>query len=263
MGGRGNIFAWLWMLGFLVSIGAGYGAQAADPSEKERKPSAPRFQRLEAGEGPIRWDKLELTNAQKQQFVAKRREFQVETAGMRQELELLQRDLRAEIAEQPVDRAAMTELLDSITTVKLQLSEAAVRNVLSLKALLTPEQRDMLREMQRRLPPGFQSLDLTAEQQARVADTMRAAFRQDRELAAQVDGLRAELEELVLLAEEDDQERIFEVQRAITRLEMAQETSRIEVFLRMRDVLTPEQFERYKKFRERRPPEGESGPPDK
>ena len=235
-------------------------AEAPGDSARGGAPPAGRIQGIDVGDVQINWSRLGLSEAQKQQIVAKRREFQVDTAGIREALKFFEQDLRTEIAKEPVDRAAIDVLLEEIASAKEQLSDAAVQNLLAIRGLLTPEQIDRLAEFQMKLPQELQSLKLTIEQRKEAAQTFRAALRANRQATSHVQILRTELQDLLLFADPPDQTRISEVQRAITEQEMILEKGKIELFLRMRAILTPEQYKNYQKFRERRKPENQHPP---
>jgi Spy/CpxP family protein refolding chaperone len=208
----------------------------------------------------VPWGQLNLSDEQKRLFVSKRREFQIETAGLRQELSFLQEDLRAEMGKSPVDGEALENILANMASTRQRLSEAAVKNLLSLKALLTPAQCEQLGEFQAQLPPDLQSLKLTTEQRRTMSKMMNSALRKDRQASGQLQALRAELRELLFMADDPDLARLIEVQHTIVEQEMVLEKTRIDLFLQMRAVLTPEQFERYQQYRERKT-RGEVPPP--
>lgn len=235
-------------------------AQAPHDSARGEAPPPAMLQGLDMEEMRVDWGQLDLSEVQQEQFLAKRREFQGEIAGLRAELNSLQQDLRAAIAKNPIDRAALDDILEKMASAKQGLSEAAVRNLLDLKGLLTPEQLEKLEEFQARVPPDLQQLKLTAEQRKAVAQLVNSALRKDRQAAGQLQMLRMELQELLFSTVEPDQARLIEVQRTITEQEMVLERARLDLFLQMREILTPEQLERYQQFRERRPREGEPPP---
>lgn len=232
-------------------------AKAPGSPAKGGVPATGRIQVRDAGDVQINWSQLGLSEAQKQEMVAKRREFQVTTAGIREELKFFEQDLRTEMAKDPADRAAIDVLLGNIASAKGQLSEAAVQNILDLKGLLTPDQIDKLAESQMKLPRDLQALQLTDEQRKEVSQTFRIALQANHQATNQLQILRIELQDLLLLADPPDKTRISEVQRAISEQEMVMEKGRVELFLRMREILTPKQFKSYQKSRERRKPEKE------
>jgi Spy/CpxP family protein refolding chaperone len=234
-------------------------AQAPEMSERKPEPRQRPTLRDDFAGIPVNWSKLGLSRAQKAQMLKKRREFQVNTAAIREQLKFLEQDLREAIGKDPVDRAAIDQLLQEMTALKLSLSKAAVQNLLEIKGLLTPEQVNTLITFQVQLPPELQALQLTPEQQQRVRDIMRSSIRHNREMSEKLRALRAELQESLLSTVEVDTEKIDEVQEAITEHEMALQKARLEMLLDMREILTPEQQRRYQQLRGRQ----QSSDPDK
>jgi Spy/CpxP family protein refolding chaperone len=178
----------------------------------------------------------------------------VNTAAIREQLKFAEQDLREAIIKEPVDRAAIDRLLQEVATLKFRLSEAAVQNLLEIKGLLTPEQINTLIQFQMKLPSELQALQLTSEQQKQIRDIMRDSFRHSRKTSETLRILRDELQELLLLSVEVDSEKIAETQKAITEKEMALEKARLEMILKLREILTPEQQQRYQQLRMRRQP---------
>jgi Spy/CpxP family protein refolding chaperone len=129
-----------------------------------------------------------------------------------------------------------------------------------MKAGLAPEQLEKLAALQVKLPREFQVLELTDEQQSAIWRILKTSFRSNGLASAKIRFLRAELQDLLLFSQDADQTRIVEVQQAITDEEMKLEKSRIDMMLQVRDVLTPEQRERYQKIRLRRQPDESENP---
>lgn len=224
----------------------------------DEPPPSGGIQGFDVGAGHINWSKLNLSSEQKSLFLEKRREFQIATAGVRKELEFLEQDLRRTISNKSIDRAEIEVLLEKIGSLKHRLSEAAIQNLLDMKAVLTPEQVKKLAALQVKLPREFQSLELTDEQQGTIWRILTTSFRSNGQASARIRFLRAELQDLLLFSQDIDQARIAEVQQTITDEELKLEKARIDTMLQVHDVLTPEQREHYQKIRLRQPPEREN-----
>lgn len=205
----------------------------------------------EAGDIRIDWNKLGLSPQQKAQMIKKRREFQIAAAGLREALNFAQADLRTEMLKARGDRAKIETILHEMSTLKLQLSEAAVNNLLTIKGILTPEQVRQLVDMQQPFPPELNALQLTADQRVKIQELMKSSLRHARETSQRLFDLREQLQEALLSTTTLEAEQLTALQSQIIEQELALEQSRIDLFWQLRDTLTPQQIERYNKIRER------------
>lgn len=214
----------------------------------------------ETGDIRIDWNKLGLTPQQKAEMIKKRREFQIAAAGLREALGFAEADLRVEMVKARGDRAKIETILHSMSTLKLQLSEAAVNNLLAIKGILTPEQLRQLVDMQHPFPPELNALQLAPDQRARIQELIKGSLRHTRETSQRLFDLREELQEALLSATAIEAEHLTGLQTQIIEQEIALEQSRIDLFWQLRETLTPEQIKQYNKIRARiqleRPPEG-------
>jgi Spy/CpxP family protein refolding chaperone len=200
----------------------------------------------------LNWAKLGLSQKQKVQIAQKRREFQVNTAALREKLKFAEQDLRAELEQDQIDRGKIDALLSELSSLKQELSEAAVQNLLDIKSVLTPEQQEKLAGFQHQLPQELQVLRLSAEQRSHIQEIMRNAITQNREASDKLHDLREELQQMLLASEAVDSAKLSQIQDAIAEHDLAIEKARVEMFIQIKDVLTPEQQKRYQKLRSRR-----------
>lgn len=163
---------------------------------------------------------LELSDEQKTQFQQLGREFQINTAEIRQQLQFAQQDLRSAMRNDPVDQAKVENIWAEITTLKQQLGQAQANHLLALKGMLTPEQR--------------------------------ATIQQNEQTALELQKLRTELRELLLASGAPDVQRLQQIQAEIAKKEVALERERIEKMADKFASLTPEQQERFQQFRQDR-----------
>ena len=200
----------------------------------------------------LNWAKLGLSQKQKVQIAQKRREFQVNTAALREKLKFAEQDLRAELEQDQIDRGKIDALLSELSSLKQELSEAAVQNLLDIKSVLPPEQQQKLAGFQHQLPQELQVLRLSAEQRSHIQEIMRNAITQNREASDKLHDLREELQQMLLASEAVDSAKLSQIQDAIAEHDLAIEKARVEMFIQIKDVLTPEQQKRYQKLRSRR-----------
>ena len=160
---------------------------------------------------------VELSEEQKAQIQQLDRDFQVNTAEIRQQLQFVQQDLRSAMRDDPVDQAKVENLWAEITTLKQQLGQAQTNHVLALKGVLTPEQL--------------------------------ATIQQNEQTALELQKLRTELRELLLASGAPDVQRLQQIQAEITAKEVALERERVEKMADKFASLTPEQQERFQQFR--------------
>lgn len=200
----------------------------------------------------INWRALNLTEEQLAQIKQYRRSFQINSAGMREELKFVQQDLREEIEQATADRAKIDQLVSELSNLKQRLSEAAVQNILAIKSVLTQEQLNLLAEQQARLPRELQRLKLSSEQKTQIWQIMKDFMKKTRGIEMELQDLKLELRETLLSSSEVGSSKLGQLQADIAEKELALEKARIDQLVRMREVLTPEQIERYKQVREKR-----------
>lgn len=266
-----GVMAWCFLSSSSLQAQDGFLPQPLEPSPQFLAQAPPQeapqnmrtrqgFQAQAQGElGGMRlnWAKLGLSQEQKDQIAQKRRDFQVNTAALREKVKFAEQDLRTELEQDPVDRARIDSLLQELSSLKQQLSEAAVQNLLEIKAVLTPEQQEKLAEFQAQLPQELQALKLSSEQRSKIQEIMRQAFAQHREASGKLRDLREELQRLLLASEAVDAEQLSQLQAEIAENDLAMEKARIDMVIQIKEVLTPEQQERYRKLRSRPQPNPE------
>lgn len=197
----------------------------------------------------INWRALKLTPEQQAQMQQLRRDFQINTAKIRQELQFAQQDLRAEMLKNSIDRAKIDGLVKEIFRMKRAISNSAIQNLLAIRGLLSPEQREKLANSQSRLPGELRAVHLTAEQRSQIRDLMKNSLKENRMISAEALELKEELRDLLTAAGDVDQEKLTQLQGRITDKELALEQARIEGVLGIWEVLTPEQWNQVKKSR--------------
>lgn len=234
-------------------------AQSEDVrSQKLRKIQEPQPARKAGGadEGDagmrINWRALKLTQAQQAQIKQYQRDFQINTATIRKELQFAGQDLRAAMLQDPVDRAKIDSLLKDISDLKQRLSEAATQNVLAIKSVLTQEQLEILADQQLRVPAELRGIQLTSEQRGQVRDMMKDTLRKNKTISAELQELKAELREKLLAPGDVDSDQLKQLQVNIAAKELALETARVDSLLKLKEILTPEQLKQLKQFRAKR-----------
>jgi Spy/CpxP family protein refolding chaperone len=215
--------------------------------EMQGRPGFPPEGEPEGGEPRMNWKQLGLSEAQKAQMEQKRREFQINTAGIREKLRFAEQDLRAEMIKDPVDRAKIDSLLNDIATMRRQTSEAATQNLLAIKSILTPEQLEKLASRQIRLPMGFEKLQLTPEQRSKIQAILKNSMQKNRETMEKLRELKTDLREILLSSEKVDAEKLKQIQADIADKELALEKGHVEMLLQIKEMLTPEQRETLQK----------------
>ena len=221
-------------------------AQAEDAPLRPPEEGAPK---AEVGELRINWQALQLSQEQREQMRQKRRDFQVKTAGIREELKFLEQDLRAALQRESADQAALDRLADEMAALKLQLSEAAVQNLLAIKALLTPQQLEKLADFQTPLPAELRGIRLTEEQRAQIHAIMQTSREQNQAAAEELRELRDELRDMLLRSQEVDPERLRQVQTEIADREATLTKARFQALFQMKAVLTPKQLKQLQRNR--------------
>ena len=207
----------------------------------------------------IDWKELGLSKEQTEEIRQKRRDFQVQTAGIRKELTFAQQDLRLEIAKDPSDRARIDSILDHISTLSRQMSEAAIQNVLAMKSILTPDQLEKIDDLRSQIPAEFKRLKLSAEQRAKIRESVESLTEENRKLTEDLRELKAELQE-TLLTQDVDSKRLNQLQADIVEKEFARQKLRVDMILEIKEILTPEQLKLWQRVRTKR---AKNNPPGK
>ena len=203
----------------------------------------------------INWRMLNLTAEQREQIQQLRRKFQIDTAGIRTELQFSEQDLRAEMFKGSLDRAKIDELVQQTADLKRRLSEAAVQNLLAIKELLTADQRQTLADFQQPMPAELRAVSLTSEQRSQIRALLQASKQKNHELSGRLDELKDELRTMIFSVNDVDPKRLQQVQTEIGEQELALEKNRVENILAIQDVLTPNQRKMLRKSQSNRPKE--------
>ncbi len=231
----------------------GPGKFSESPGHRQERHRFRQNRNEDGNDFRINWRALKLTPEQLEHIKEFRRDFQINTAGIREKLTYAQQDLQEEIGKIDVDQAKIDDALQQLSELKQALNEAAIKNILAMRSVLTPEQLAILTEQRTRMPQELKGLNLSAEQQALIHQIMQDAMKKTRILRIELHDLKMELRDMLLSFEEVEQARLEQVQASITEKEMALETARIDQLLKIRDVLTPEQIEQYQRVRGKRP----------
>lgn len=197
----------------------------------------------------MNWQLLNLSAEQQAKMQDNRREFQINTANIREELKFAEQDLRAAINNEQVDRQKVDALLQNISTLKRKLGDAAIQNLLAIKAILTPEQREKFADLQFRLPPEYQKLNLMPEQRSQLQKTLKASLEKNKNMNAELRTLREDLREMLMAAGEVDAGKLTELQDQIAEKELTMDKARTDLMLELKQLLTPEQQKQLKEFR--------------
>lgn len=207
---------------------------------------APALEQDRIGDMRIDWKELDLSEEQKITIQQKRREFQVQTADIRAELRFAQKDLQAEIRKETTDQSKIENLLSDMSAMSLQLSEAAVQNILAIKETLTPDQLEKLQELRSRIPAELERLRPTAEQRERLQDIVKSSSEEVREVKESLRELKAQLHEM-LLAPDVDSEELNQLQAEVAEVELTQRELQVEMLLQLKEILTPEQLKLWRR----------------
>ncbi len=222
----------------------GKGQQERSSGRKVRREKTREARERPGGDTAraIHWRELNLSREQQEQMKDLRREFQIATASIRQELVFAEKDLQAEIRQESVDRENLDRLVQDISRLKQRVNEAATENLLALKTILSPEQREKLSASQQALPKELRALQLTGEQQMQIRKLLKASIRQNRKISNELRELKSELRELLLSPDEPDSTQLKELQGQIATKELALEQARVGNLLDIREILSPEQL---------------------
>lgn len=215
-------------LGFSLISGAQPKGQANLRQVPGNQENAMQFQKGDAparrqGENAgfgINLAGIELSDEQKDQLQQQMRDFQVNTAEIRQQLQFAEQDLRQEMRNDTVDQAKVDSLWAEITDLKQKVGEAQVNHMLALKGILTPEQLTTIQE--------------------------------NEQVALELQKLRIEQRELLLASGAPDVQRLQQIQAEIAEKEVALQRERFENMADKRASLTPEQQEKLQQFRDNR-----------
>lgn len=200
-------------------------------------------------QGPgFNWKDLDLSDEQRDQIREKTREFQLNTVELRKKLDFAQQDLRKAVAEDAIDQAKVDSLLKEIATVKGQLEDARLQNMLAIKSILTPEQVEKLAAQQaERKAKG----PLSEEQRKQIEEITKASAETMRTLRDELRDLRDEFQEL-LMAKDTDQAKLQQIQGQIAEKEAALEKAQVDRLLSIKKILTPEQFKQFQQMQAQR-----------
>jgi Spy/CpxP family protein refolding chaperone len=151
-----------------------------------------------------------------------------------------------------VDQAKIDSLLNEIASLKQRMSEAETQNFLAIKAILTPEQVEKLATLGQPIPPQLRGVDLTDEQREQIGTFMKESKEKSQALREELRDLNEELQELLLASGGTDAAKVQQVQAKITANEVAMEKQRVDMFLKIKALLTPEQQEQLKQGKQGR-----------
>ncbi len=128
------------------------------------KPPEPRFPMGPPGmmgqnfRGPMGPDQLQLDDDQRRELMGHMMELHQETRALRDSVMELEREALELLKEETFSLDTVDRKLVQIAGLKLRMSQAAIRNVIQAKSLLTPEQQEffisMILRSQSRMPGG-------------------------------------------------------------------------------------------------------------
>lgn len=107
-----------------------------------------------AGFGPMMAEQLELTDAQKEQLADMRAAHQKEMIRQRAEMKIARLELQ-ELFRSDADRGQITSKVEQIGKLEIELDKARVAHRLDMRDILTPEQRDKLKDLPPLMGQGF------------------------------------------------------------------------------------------------------------
>ncbi len=189
------------------------------------------------------WQDMGLSEEQQSQLWQIQRDFQVNTAAMRAELRYTQQDLRLEIAQDTPDQANIDSLLNEIAGLNEQFSEAETQHFLAIKAILTPEQVEQFAARRQPIPRQLEALELPDAQRTKIGAVVEESRDKRRELREELRELRDEFHDLLLTSGETDSAKLQQVRSNIAAKDVELEKERVNGFLQMKALLTPEQQE--------------------
>jgi Spy/CpxP family protein refolding chaperone len=99
---------------------------------------------------------LDLTAEQRETIEAKRLELQKKIIPIRAQIELKQLDLRTAMKADKPGEAAILKIAREIHDLEFQIKELEIKQKLSFHSILTPEQREKLREPMPPPPPDME-----------------------------------------------------------------------------------------------------------
>lgn len=200
-------------------------ARGPQPDERRGGPDGPNNRPqgpIEKGLG-LNLAGVELSDDQKTQVQQQMREFQLNTAELRQKLQFAEQDLRREMRNETADQAVIDSLWADIADLKQQFGQARTNHVLALKGILTPEQLATIQENERE--------------------------------AIAVQKLRLEQRELLMASGAPNVQRLQAIEAELAEREVALQRQRAEMLAERFANLTPEEQEqlRNRGGRERNP----------
>jgi Spy/CpxP family protein refolding chaperone len=215
-------------------------------------PQKTNFRESSLDDGAIRinWQQLGVSQEQEAHIRQKRWEFQQNVTSILWDLQRAEQALQLELMSDPVDRENIETMLSQISIVNQQLNEAAIQNFLAIKDLLTQAQREKLADLQNPLPQEFQGLQLDSQQRATVHEIIQHSRQHNREVTEELRTLQTELRDMLLAPQEVEKEHLKLIQASIAEKELMLEKARINMWLQIRELLTPEQKKQFTNFRE-------------
>jgi len=128
----------LTVLLLLVSTGFGQEPRGPNPSDTPRHPRRPAMRE--------KLKLLDLTKEQRTKMENLRSEFEKKVIPLRADIELKQIDLRSEMKADSPNEQKILKLAREINDIEFQIKELEIKQQLAIRSVLTPEQREKLRE---------------------------------------------------------------------------------------------------------------------
>ncbi len=189
----------------------------------------------------INWEELGLSEEQQEQMQQLNREFRVNTAEIREELKFAEKDLRAEMTKETVDRTKIDSILSDIAALKQKLSEARTQKMLAMKGILTQEQFEKLSNLRQRLPRELRGIELTVDQRSQIGTIMKNSKKKSRTLREELRDSKEQFQEILLASGDPDSASLQQLQTDIAAKEAALKKDQVDMFLQIKELLTPEQ----------------------
>jgi Spy/CpxP family protein refolding chaperone len=131
----------------LVLIPASAALAQPGPSQKSQEPGeagsrrgGPGLHQRMGRVGPMAG--LDLTDAQKARFAEIRKDGEAKRTDLRKQLMRLRNDMRGEMLKDNLDRRKIVALAENIGSVQARLGVHRAEQMLAMREMLTPEQRD-------------------------------------------------------------------------------------------------------------------------
>lgn len=160
---------------------------------------------------------VELSDEQKEQMQQQMRNFQVNSAEVRQRLQFAEQDLRQEMRNDTADQTKIDSLWAEITSLKQELGQAQTDHMLAMKGILTPEQL--------------------------------ATIQANEAVAIELQKLRLEQRELLLASGAPNVQRLQQIQAEIAQKETVLQRERVKSVAERFENLTPEEQEQFQNNR--------------